>query len=260
MRYWVSIATFFITTSIFAEERQPLVAHIIDSSTDRIPLLTVAPEYPRKARRDRIEGEVQVCFDVTREGTTRRIAVRSSTYRAFEKPSMKAVRASSFRPIGSDEQLQAIKSCRTFVFALEPAEKDMDSEMTTKKLEDFARRYTNAWNSRTPANVAAFFAVDGMLSVNGSPSIGREAIAAVADSFMTGFPDMVLKMETLDIEPGKVTFRWNFVGTNTGPEGTGNAVDFSGYEEWSIGDNGLITQSMGNFDNDEYQRQLKHGI
>jgi TonB family protein len=118
------VGTFVVITSAFAVDEQPIVAHVIDSSTDRIPAYTVAPEYPRKARRDRVEGEVQVCFEVTREGQTRRISVRNSSHRAFEKPSIKAVRASSFRPIGKDEPLAAIKSCRTFVFSLEPAEED----------------------------------------------------------------------------------------------------------------------------------------
>jgi len=104
-------------------EEGTLRARIVDSSTYRTPLQTVIPEYPQKARRDRVEGRVEVCFDIDRLGRTRRIAVRRSTNRAFEKPSMRAVKASRFRPLGEDEALQAIKSCRTFVFALEPVEK-----------------------------------------------------------------------------------------------------------------------------------------
>ena len=122
------LLAFIVIAPVFAAEEQPLVAHVIDSSTDRIPSQTVAPEYPRKARRDRVEGEVQVCFDVNREGRTRRISVRTSTHRAFEKPSIKAVRASSFRPLGEDEPLQAMKSCRTFIFSLEPLELDAPAD------------------------------------------------------------------------------------------------------------------------------------
>ena len=86
------------------------------------PLQTVIPHYPRKARRDRIEGEVQVCFEVTREGRTRRVAVRTSTHRDFEKPSIRAVRESSFKPLAADEAPSPAKVCRRFVFALEPAD------------------------------------------------------------------------------------------------------------------------------------------
>lgn len=99
-----------------------LFALVTDAESVRLPVVTVAPEYPRKARRDRIEGEVQVCFDVDREGRPWRIAVRNSTNRAFEKPSIQAVRASTFRPLTKDQPLPPLKSCRTFRFSLQPVE------------------------------------------------------------------------------------------------------------------------------------------
>lgn len=105
-----------------ADDEETVVARIIDSGLERIPLQTIAPEYPRKARRDRIEGEVRVCFEVDRRGRIRRAAVRYSSHRIFERPSLQAVRASTFRALGKDEPVPAIKSCRTFIFALQPAE------------------------------------------------------------------------------------------------------------------------------------------
>lgn len=92
----------------------------VDSDTDRVPLHTIIPEYPRIARRDRIEGEVQVCFEITRDGRTRRIAVRRSTHRLFEKPAIRAVRHSTFRPLPDEAELPSIKACRTFRFSLQP--------------------------------------------------------------------------------------------------------------------------------------------
>lgn len=132
--------------------------------------------------------------------------------------------------------------------------------MTTDKLNEFAINYTAAWNSQNAASVSAFFAKDGSLSVNGSPAIGREAITAVAQGFMTAFPDMELIMGDLKIQPDQITYHWTFVGTNTGPDGTGNAVRFSGYEEWTFRGDGLIAKSMGHFDDEEYQYQLEHGV
>lgn len=115
---WVLV----IITPVLADDDTALVATIIDAGISRVPVQTIAPAYPRKARRDRIEGEVQVCFHITRRGTTRSVSVRTSTHRAFERPSTKAVRASTFKPLVDDEPLPAIKSCRTFVFSLEPVE------------------------------------------------------------------------------------------------------------------------------------------
>lgn len=96
----------------------------IDSDYDRQPLHTVVPEYPEKARRNRIEGEVQVCFDITREGFPRRIAVRRSSHRYFEKAARSAVRRSTWQPVPPGQELPAIKACRTFRFALVPVPPD----------------------------------------------------------------------------------------------------------------------------------------
>ncbi len=132
--------------------------------------------------------------------------------------------------------------------------------MNAEEIREFATRYTAAWNSNDPASVAAFFAEDGTLSVNGSPAVGRDAITGVARSFMVGFPDMVLNMDDLIVTESLVTYHWTFVGTNSGPEGTGNSVRFSGYEEWTFGRSGLVEKSDGHFDADEYQYQLEHGV
>lgn len=103
---------------IYAEDSLPV--HHGGPSTKRMPLHTVMPDYPKIARRDRIEGEVQVCFDITREGRTRRIAVRKSTNRLFEKSAMRAIRASTYVALPKDAEVPGIKACRTFRFTLEP--------------------------------------------------------------------------------------------------------------------------------------------
>ena len=97
-----------------------------DSDTDRMPLLTSVPDYPEVARRYRIQGEVQVCFNITRDGYPRRIAVRSSTNRLFEKPAMKAIRKSTWVRLDDDEAMSGIKACRTFRFTLVPVDDDPD--------------------------------------------------------------------------------------------------------------------------------------
>ena len=98
----------------------------VDSNTERLPLHTVIPDYPELARRDRVEGSVQVCFNISRRGYPRRIAVRHSTNRLFEKVAMKAVRKSTWLPLPEDEEMPGIKACRTFRFSLVPVEEDPD--------------------------------------------------------------------------------------------------------------------------------------
>lgn len=122
----------------------------------------------------------------------------------------------------------------------------------------FATRYTAAWSSQNPAGVAAFFAEHGSLSINDAePFVGRPAITAAAQGFMTAIPDLVLQMDSLDVRGSHAVYGWTLTGTNTGPGGTGNRVHISGYEEWTIDADGLIASSLGHFDEAEYRQQLR---
>jgi predicted ester cyclase len=129
------------------------------------------------------------------------------------------------------------------------------------KLLDFAERYTAAWCSRDAASVAAFYSVDGSLSVNdGTPAVGRNAVTEVAQSFTTAFPDMRVVMDKVLTRDDRIEYHWTLIGTNTGPGGTGHRVRISGFELWQIGADGLIASSQGHFDSSEYNRQLEHGV
>ena len=126
---------------------------------------------------------------------------------------------------------------------------------------DFAARYAKAWCSHNPESVAAFFTENGSLSVNdGPPAIGRVAIAEIARGFMSDFPDLTVTMDSLTVASNGAMFHWTLTGTNTGPGGTGKRVRISGYELWSIHNDGLIAESKGRFDATEYGRQLRHGV
>ena len=133
--------------------------------------------------------------------------------------------------------------------------------MDAVQLKEFGTRYTAAWCSQNAASVAAFFADGGSLKINdGAPSVGRTAIAAAAQAFMTAFPNMVVRMNDISLHGGRAVYRWTLTGINTGPGGTGKAVRIDGYEEWTIGADGLIAESNGHFDEADYERQLNAGI
>jgi hypothetical protein len=137
-----------------------------------------------------------------------------------------------------------------------------ETPMDSTKLLEFGKKYTAAWCSQNPASVAVFFAETGSLKINdGPPSVGRAAITAAAQGFMTTFPDMVVTMDSVSLGAGgRAVYWWTLTGTNTGPGGTGKAVRISGYEEWTFGLDGLIAESKGHFDEAEYSRQLKVGF
>jgi SnoaL-like polyketide cyclase len=128
---------------------------------------------------------------------------------------------------------------------------------TPSDLHDFAARYTAAWSSQNAASVAAFFSPNGSLSVNdGAAAIGRIAIQQTVQSFMTAFPDLQVLLDKLVVKDDRIEYHWTLVGTNTGPGGTGKCVRISGMENWKRWENGLIALSQGEFNAEDYQRQL----
>ncbi len=133
----------------------------------------------------------------------------------------------------------------------------MEKGWERQKRIGFATRYTEAWSSQNAESVANCYAPEGSLSINaGSPAVGKAAITATAQSFMTAFPNLRVTMDHIDLEMERPVYHWTLTGTNTGPGGTGRAVRISGHEVWRFGIDGLIAESQGQFDEKEYQKQL----
>jgi hypothetical protein len=129
--------------------------------------------------------------------------------------------------------------------------------MNESRLIDFATGYTVAWCSHVASNIAAFYSQRGSLTINGgTPAVGRQAIAEVAQSFITAYPDLYLSFDRLEHKGDRVLYHWTLVGTNTGHGGTGNPVRISGYEDWNIGADGLIADSKGHYDAADWDRQV----
>jgi hypothetical protein len=80
---------------------------------------------------------------------------------------------------------------------------------------------------------------------------------AAEQSFMTAYPEPVVKFDRLEPKNDRVLDHWTFIGTNTGPGGTGNKVRISGYEDWKIGPDGLIADSKGQYDAQDWDRQVR---
>jgi hypothetical protein len=140
------------------------------------------------------------------------------------------------------------------VGACAPESRPMDD---SSQLTEFATHYTAAWCSHSAPSVAAFYSESGSLTINdGPPAVGRKGVEAAAQSFMTAYPDLVVKFDRLEPKGDRVLYHWTFIGTNTGPGGTGNQVRISGYEDWKIGSDGLIANSKGHYDTQEWDRQV----
>jgi hypothetical protein len=122
------------------------------------------------------------------------------------------------------------------------------------QIREFARRYTDAWCSHDPVRVADHFAPGGTIAINGGEPT---EVTEVARSFISAFPDIQVFMDDVVFKDETVEYHWTFTGTNRGPGGTGNAVRISGFEEWTFGEDGLVAESQGHYDQAEYDRQLR---
>ncbi len=123
--------------------------------------------------------------------------------------------------------------------------------MNSMNLSEFAKRYAKAWCSHNPESVAAFFAENASLTVNGGPSTPA---LEVARRFMRNFPDMIVTFDKLALRKDRTAFHWTLTGTYAE---TGKHVRISGYELWKINNAGLIAESSGHFDAADYESQVK---
>jgi hypothetical protein len=101
--------------------------------------------------------------------------------------------------------------------------------------------------------VAAHYVSGGTIAINGGEPT---EVTEVARGFMSAFPDIEVLMDDVVVKEEMVEYHWTFTGTSAE---TGNAVRISGFEEWTLSDDGLVARSLGNYDQDEYDRQLEHG-
>lgn len=65
--------------------------------------------------------------------------------------------------------------------------------MDSANIKELAADYTLAWNSKSAASVASFFAADGSIIINkGEPWLGRSRVQDMAQGFYDDVPDLHL--------------------------------------------------------------------
>ena len=121
-------------------------------------------------------------------------------------------------------------------------------------MNNLARTYTDAWNSHDPAKVAGHYVSGGTIAINGGEPT---PMTDVAQAFISAFPDIEVLMDDLVFKDGTVEYHWTFTGTSSD---TGKHVRISGFEEWTLGDDGRVAYATGTYDQEEYDRQLAEGV
>lgn len=125
---------------------------------------------------------------------------------------------------------------------------------TQGELDDLAKRYTDAWNSKVPENVAAFHAPTSSIVINrGEPSVGHNGLTAMAAGFHADVPDLHLTCDGIRGAGTHVVYMWTFTGHHAQ---TGNPLHVKGWEEWELNDEMKVTSALGWFDGEEYDRQV----
>lgn len=126
-----------------------------------------------------------------------------------------------------------------------------------QKFEEMTAAYTSAWNSGDPAVVADHYAPGRGITINrGDNQFGREAMIAMAGSFMAAFPDLKLTRDFYRVAGDHAVYGWTLEGRHAE---TGNFVKASGWEEWELDDDCRITNSLGWFDAKDYEMQVSGG-
>lgn len=135
------------------------------------------------------------------------------------------------------------------------------STSPSREVWDLVMRASKAWSSQDPEGMAACYEQTASLTINGgTPSAGRIELAATAKSYMDAFADLRVSVDQVVVAGDSAFWVWTLTGTNTGPGGTDKRVRVSGIEVWTIGESGLVANSIGYYDAATYERQLAHGI
>ena len=125
---------------------------------------------------------------------------------------------------------------------------------TQSDLDGLAQRYTAAWNSKVPENVAAFHVASSSIVINrGEPSEGQEGLTAMAAGFHADVPDLHLTCDGIRGAGSHVVYMWTFTGHHAE---TGKPLNVQGWEEWELNDDMMVASALGWFDGEDYDRQV----
>lgn len=123
------------------------------------------------------------------------------------------------------------------------------------KLREFANAYAEAWSSKSPEAVASFYAPDGQISINRAEALkGRAAIVRMAAGFHADFPDLTVRCDGVQAAGSHAIFLWTLEGHHVQ---TRAYVRVRGWEEWEIDEQSKIKSSLGWFDVEDYEGQIR---
>lgn len=117
-----------------------------------------------------------------------------------------------------------------------------------------AIEHCETWTSGDAKSVAARYAENTRFGMNGGePMTSQAEIQEMAAGFMADFPGLTLTCDTVLVADHHMVYAWTFTGVH---RETDRSVRFSGWEEWDLDDDLLVTKSLGWYDTEDYERQV----
>lgn len=96
------------------------------ATPERRALVSSTPQYPVKARNQRVEGDVTVCYTIDARGKVRRPYVKKTSNRVFNQAALRAARAIVYEAAAPDAANERAPACSTYRFRLQPQDQDDD--------------------------------------------------------------------------------------------------------------------------------------
>lgn len=129
--------------------------------------------------------------------------------------------------------------------------------MTTHKarrVEKMAMDHAAAWSEGDADRIAALFAKNGTITVNGGePHVGRAEISENAKELLATFPGLVVHCHETRHAGDRAVFVWTLEGNHAA---TGNFVSLPGWHEWELDDDMQVKRCRGFFDGGDFERQV----
>lgn len=120
-------------------------------------------------------------------------------------------------------------------------------------LQNLARDYALAWSSGNGQEVAAFFAADCEMRVNGGdPVQGQSAIANAVQGYVADFTEMELRCDLMRRAGKRAVFVWTLEGDHK----DGAHVVMSGWDELELDNDNRLTSASGWYNEEDFQRQI----
>ena len=123
-----------------------------------------------------------------------------------------------------------------------------------ERVQAMAEAHAAAWCAGDTAAIAALWAEDGSISVNGGEAhVGHAAIAENAQGLLETFPGLTVRVAGTRAAGRRAIFFWVLEGQHAE---TGNRISIQGWHEWTLGPDGRVARCLGVYDAEEMARQV----